>query len=486
MDGALLVIDLDRFKQVNDGHGHRAGDRVLAEVASVLRERLRESDILARFGGDEFAVLMPHGGAPEAAELANLVVNSVRRDVATPAGPLDASVGWALFEAATTSSDEVLSRADDAMYADKASGGGRRGICGRWSRGAPLVPRRLRQPSASCTEGGPALPRGARPPSAPYTRHTVRSNSLADQLVQPTNFVERCDVCRLQWGVGGTRVASAHAPRQVPRARRRRLEARCGGDRGRGACDGRGRGCYRSGSGRRRDERRRARRAAGGARAARGACAQQACWGGVHGAGHARPADGRAAGAFAAPALSGGAPRRRHHWPDPAHQRRRPRRPPDPSALRGEEGVSGTGSAGPDVAAGAPSAARRGRAGGRAYRARAGSPARARRSGADDPRGSQAPGTADGAKPWGIVWSSSSGSRSARSVSAASSRARAAASRGRRWSGCGAFRSRAPSAAAGRARGGEAARSAAASALGSRSSSACHSCAIRAAITARA
>ena len=203
-------------------------------------------------------------------------------------------------------------------------------------------------------------------------------------------------MCRLRWGVGGARVASAHAPRQVPRARRRRLEARCGGDRGRGACDGRGRGCYRSGSGRRRDERRRARRAAGGARAARGACAQQACWGGVHRAGHARPADGRAAGAFAAPALSGGAPRRRHHWPDPAHQRRRPRRPPDPSALRGEEGVSGTGSAGPDVAAGAPGAARRGRAGGRAYGARAGSPARARRSGADDPRGSQAPGTADG------------------------------------------------------------------------------------------
>jgi diguanylate cyclase (GGDEF)-like protein/PAS domain S-box-containing protein len=123
MDGALLVIDLDRFKQVNDGHGHRAGDRVLAEVARVLRERLRESDILARFGGDEFSVLMPHGGVPEAAELANLMVNAVRREVATPAGPLDASVGWALFEATTTSSDEVLSRADEAMYADKAIGG---------------------------------------------------------------------------------------------------------------------------------------------------------------------------------------------------------------------------------------------------------------------------------------------------------------------------------------------------------------------------
>lgn len=120
VDGALLVIDLDGFKQVNDGHGHRAGDRVLAAVATVLRARLRESDILARFGGDEFAVLMPHGGAAEAAELANLVVNAVRREVSTPAGALDASVGYALFEDATTSSDEVLSRADDAMYADKS------------------------------------------------------------------------------------------------------------------------------------------------------------------------------------------------------------------------------------------------------------------------------------------------------------------------------------------------------------------------------
>jgi len=122
VDGALLVIDLDHFKQVNDGHGHRAGDRVLAAVAGVLRARLRESDILARFGGDEFAVLMPHGGAAEAAELANLMVTAIL-EVSTPVGPIDASVGYALFEDATTSSDELLSRADDAMYADKGEGG---------------------------------------------------------------------------------------------------------------------------------------------------------------------------------------------------------------------------------------------------------------------------------------------------------------------------------------------------------------------------
>jgi diguanylate cyclase (GGDEF)-like protein/PAS domain S-box-containing protein len=120
MSGALLLLDLDDFKQVNDRHGHRAGDRVLTAVAVVLRHRLRESDIVARFGGDEFAVLMPVGGAEEAAELADLLERAVNRDVPAPTGPLHASVGTALFEESTTA-DEILSRADDAMYAKKRS-----------------------------------------------------------------------------------------------------------------------------------------------------------------------------------------------------------------------------------------------------------------------------------------------------------------------------------------------------------------------------
>jgi diguanylate cyclase (GGDEF)-like protein/PAS domain S-box-containing protein len=117
MGGALLMLDLDEFKLVNDGYGHRAGDRVLAAVAVVLRHRLRESDIVARFGGDEFAVLMPVGGVPEASELGGLLAAAVR-DVPTPAGPVSASVGIALFEESSTP-EEILSRADHAMYAQK-------------------------------------------------------------------------------------------------------------------------------------------------------------------------------------------------------------------------------------------------------------------------------------------------------------------------------------------------------------------------------
>ncbi len=118
MDGALLMLDLDDFKRVNDNFGHRRGDYVLISVAMTLLLRLRETDVVARFGGDEFAVLMPVGGVEEATELADVLTAAIAADVPTPGGPLSASVGIALFGDLTTG-DEMLSRADDAMYAQK-------------------------------------------------------------------------------------------------------------------------------------------------------------------------------------------------------------------------------------------------------------------------------------------------------------------------------------------------------------------------------
>jgi diguanylate cyclase (GGDEF)-like protein/PAS domain S-box-containing protein len=132
MDGALLVLDLDGFKDVNDQYGHRAGDRVLASVAAVLRKRLRETDLVARFGGDEFAVLLPHAAAADAKNVAQTLAEAIATEVTVPGGHLSASVGFAVFEEGVLSPDDVLSAADAAMYAKK--GGGRPGGGGRHLR----------------------------------------------------------------------------------------------------------------------------------------------------------------------------------------------------------------------------------------------------------------------------------------------------------------------------------------------------------------
>ncbi|MGH2716717.1 MAG: diguanylate cyclase [Thermoleophilaceae bacterium] len=121
MTGALLLLDLDGFKAVNDNHGHSAGDRVLRDVAEALRSRLRESDIVARLGGDEFAVLLPRE-APDAAErVCRALEQAIPNEVLTPGGErIEVSVGFAAFVEGVLSVDEVLSAADASMYAAKA------------------------------------------------------------------------------------------------------------------------------------------------------------------------------------------------------------------------------------------------------------------------------------------------------------------------------------------------------------------------------
>jgi diguanylate cyclase (GGDEF)-like protein/PAS domain S-box-containing protein len=120
LTGALLALDLDDFKAVNDTHGHSAGDRVLRDVADVLRSRLRESDIVARLGGDEFAVLLPRE-SPEAAEqVCEALEREIPAEVRAPDGQgIEVSVGFAPFVDEVASVDDVLSAADASMYAVK-------------------------------------------------------------------------------------------------------------------------------------------------------------------------------------------------------------------------------------------------------------------------------------------------------------------------------------------------------------------------------
>ncbi len=123
--GAMLLLDLDNFKYVNDSLGHRAGNEILVSLADVLRQGLRATDFLARLGGDEFALLVSGADADRAQEAAERILNRIRNRTATVAGqPLDftASIGIALYPAHGLTVEDVIAAADTAMYQAKEAG----------------------------------------------------------------------------------------------------------------------------------------------------------------------------------------------------------------------------------------------------------------------------------------------------------------------------------------------------------------------------
>ena len=147
-EGAALVLDIDRFKHINDTLGHNVGDELIVKVAQTLRTRLRDSDVLARLGGDEFAVLMPRGGAGEAEKVAQAILAAVRaQSVLTAAGrrrPITASIGIALFgDAERLSAEDLLVNADLAMYDAKEAGRDRAATYSSHERGASRMKARI-------------------------------------------------------------------------------------------------------------------------------------------------------------------------------------------------------------------------------------------------------------------------------------------------------------------------------------------------------
>ncbi|MBW4090834.1 MAG: EAL domain-containing protein [Proteobacteria bacterium] len=122
---ALLWLDLDRFKHLNDTRGHPAGDQLLRIVADRLRRSLRQTDGAAyRLGGDEFAVVLAGLGPPEATRIARRVLRVLNQSCEIAGQPyrVHASIGLALAPADATDPDRLMSRADLALYAAKASG----------------------------------------------------------------------------------------------------------------------------------------------------------------------------------------------------------------------------------------------------------------------------------------------------------------------------------------------------------------------------
>lgn len=123
--GALLMLDLDNFKQVNDTLGHGAGDQVIVSLAEMLTERLRTTDTIARLGGDEFAILLPEADRHAAEIVAQGLVEAVHERVHALGGTrrrVTTSVGVVLVEQSDITAEELLSAADLTMYDAKEAG----------------------------------------------------------------------------------------------------------------------------------------------------------------------------------------------------------------------------------------------------------------------------------------------------------------------------------------------------------------------------
>jgi diguanylate cyclase (GGDEF)-like protein len=114
---AVLLLDMDGLKGVNDGHGHLAGNRALVRIAEALRASVRSTDTVVRFGGDEFACVLPYTSDAGAEELAHRLAAQLTLDLEQPR--ISVSLGWAVYPRDGESAEQLLSVADDTLYAAK-------------------------------------------------------------------------------------------------------------------------------------------------------------------------------------------------------------------------------------------------------------------------------------------------------------------------------------------------------------------------------
>jgi diguanylate cyclase (GGDEF)-like protein/putative nucleotidyltransferase with HDIG domain len=138
----MLLFDIDDFKQINDLNGHQVGDRALCLVSDALRRGTRTGDTVFRIGGEEFCALLPGLTDGDALTAANALRQSVASMATALPNPLTVSVGLATFPAHGSTRDELLRRADAAMYASKRRGKNRVSIAGEGPPGTPAQSRR--------------------------------------------------------------------------------------------------------------------------------------------------------------------------------------------------------------------------------------------------------------------------------------------------------------------------------------------------------
>jgi len=127
---SILMFDLDYFKRVNDEHGHQAGDQMLIEVSTLVNEQLRDSDVLSRYGGEEFLIITPNTGPAEAAALAERLRARIeaheflkgQEGLDAPALQTTVSIGLASFGEDSNTEEILISIADQNLYRAKADG----------------------------------------------------------------------------------------------------------------------------------------------------------------------------------------------------------------------------------------------------------------------------------------------------------------------------------------------------------------------------
>ena len=124
---AVVMVDLDHFKQVNDTHGHAAGDRVLQNLGALLMDSVRATDLAARFGGEELTLVLPHTGTAGALQMAEVLRQKIAEQAHAVEGATlrqTVSMGLAAWEGEGTAptAESLLKRADDALYRAKQGG----------------------------------------------------------------------------------------------------------------------------------------------------------------------------------------------------------------------------------------------------------------------------------------------------------------------------------------------------------------------------
>jgi diguanylate cyclase (GGDEF)-like protein len=118
---SFIIYDIDRFKRINDNYGHPAGDKVLIEISRLAGATIRKSDFLARWGGEEFAIIVPHAGSNEAAEVARALGAAIAAHIFDGVERITCSFGVAEYEPGDTA-ETLVARADKALYSAKVNG----------------------------------------------------------------------------------------------------------------------------------------------------------------------------------------------------------------------------------------------------------------------------------------------------------------------------------------------------------------------------